>query len=79
MEENLFHQFEQEEKRPVPIYLDIGMYDFPELIVAVHRLTRILEKKKYKYRFLTVLEGYNWKNWGNQLDHILTLFFPRRD
>ncbi len=72
---SIFTRFENETKKNLRIYLDIGTYDIPLLVPMVRDFEKIIAAKGYPYHYLAFHEGHSWGNWRAHLDDALTFFF----
>lgn len=69
-------RFENEPKKKLKIYLDIGTYDIPLLVPMVRNFKKIIEAKAYSYYYQEFHEGHSWGNWRAHIDDALIFFFP---
>jgi enterochelin esterase family protein len=76
VEPALAKAFQEGDKRPLRIYLDVGTYDLPLLIPLVRDLRQILDRRGYEVCYREPHEGHSWGNWRAHLDDLLTFLFP---
>ncbi|MBC7188578.1 MAG: hypothetical protein H5U38_16255 [Calditrichaeota bacterium] len=76
VEPELARAFQEGDKRPLRIYLDVGTYDLPVLIPLVRGLRQILDQRDYEVCYQEPHEGHSWGNWRAHLDDLLTFLFP---
>jgi enterochelin esterase-like enzyme len=77
VEESLQRDFQNTEKLPLTISVDMGKYDIPRLEELVAQFIPILSEKGYSYTFKEFPEGHSWGNWRGHLSGILIDFFSK--
>ncbi|MEI6898930.1 MAG: alpha/beta hydrolase-fold protein [Bacteroidota bacterium] len=75
VEEIISDTFLQSPKMNLNIYLDIGTYDIPRIIVWVRNLKNVLDQKGYSFQYHEWHEGHSWGNWRDHLALPLIQFF----
>ena len=68
--------FKNRDKMPLDLYMDLGLYDIPQLVPMVNDFIKILQNRKYTYQFKTWPEGHSWGNWKSHVSIPLRQFFP---
>jgi enterochelin esterase-like enzyme len=77
--------------KPINIYLDVGTYEhsvganfLPEgerdFLAGNRRMKKVLEKKRYDFKYAEYHEGHTWGNWRRHLiDALMYLFGKKND
>jgi enterochelin esterase family protein len=61
--------------KPLKIWLDVGVYDFPELIPPHRRMGALLEAKGYPVTYNEYAGGHNYTSWRNEAGRGLEALF----
>lgn len=69
----IYDLYTQEKELPLKLFLSTGSLNDTEN--QARRLKRVLEFKKYEFKYMEVDEGHNWKNWWPLLDDAFVYFF----
>jgi len=77
VEDALQKEFQNAEKLPLTISVDMGKYDIPRLEELVTEFIPILSEKGYSYTFKEFPEGHSWGNWRGHLRGILINLFGK--
>lgn len=77
VEERLQREFQNAEKLPLTISIDMGKYDIPILEELIAQFIPILSEKGYSYTYKEFPEGHSWGNWRGHVGDILIEFFGR--
>jgi len=77
--EELFGLYSTMPDTTLSLYIDMGKYDIPELVVQAEAFIRILKKEEYDFTYLIWPEGHSWGNWQAHLRNVLIRFFPDKN
>jgi enterochelin esterase family protein len=64
-------------RRPLRIFLEVGVYDYPALLEENRILARLLVEKGYPHIYREVNEGHSWGNWRANIKYGLEYFWGR--
>lgn len=63
----VFDLLEQGERRPLKIWLDVGLYDIPELLTANRRMKNMLDRRGYWIDYREYHAGHNYPAWRDEI------------
>jgi enterochelin esterase family protein len=63
----VFDLLEYAEKRPLKIWMDVGMYDLPGLLVSNQRLRDLLIQNDYPLTYREYNAGHNYAAWRDEI------------
>lgn len=63
----VFDLLEHADQRSLKIWLDVGMYDIPELLTANLRMKNMLEQEGYKVDYHEYHAGHNYPAWRDDI------------
>jgi|GEM_PF-101199 len=76
---SLMKEVEASQKKPISVYLDIGLYDLVlekgSLLECNRAMHKILKEKGYPVTYKEFDGGHNWACWRDQLQSILCFLF----
>lgn len=76
-EQWLINQLEQDERKPIKVYLNAGVFEDKWILPANIRLARVLKEKGYPYRFRKLSSGHDWLAWHFGLEDGLRYLFEQ--
>lgn len=79
VDDEIINEVQTAERKPIRIYMDIGLYDLADqrgtLLQDNRLLEKILQAKKYDYTYYEFAGGHNWTCWRDQLVNVLEFLF----
>jgi enterochelin esterase family protein len=63
----IFDLLEHGELRPLKVWMDVGIYDIPSLLVANRRMQTLLSQKGYALKYGEYNAGHNFPAWRNEI------------
>lgn len=72
---SLVNDFQTFPRLSLKVYVDVGTYDFANILLSVNSILPVLRSAGYNYRYLEVHEGHNYGNWRAHIDDALEFFF----
>ncbi|MDP2424493.1 MAG: alpha/beta hydrolase-fold protein [Bacteroidales bacterium] len=75
---SLYSYVRNEDRVPLSIYLDMGIYDIPVLIPLMHDFAHLINPKSHQVWYREISQGHSWGSWRDHLAEVLEYFFARR-
>jgi enterochelin esterase family protein len=76
VQEEIQNGFQNDPKRDLSLYIDIGRYDIDVLKPLVENLKNTLQQKGYNYKYQLNNDGHSWGNWKSHLKGALEFLMP---
>ncbi|MHC1706722.1 MAG: alpha/beta hydrolase-fold protein [Bacteroidales bacterium] len=75
IEKSVLKAYKSADVLPVKTYIDIGLYDMPELVSMFRYFETELKARKVTIKALTIPSGHNWNSWRNHMGEALQYLF----